>query len=233
MRFFAVAAGLVAAVSAYTLPVPFSPTADGAAPSGNPVYLPDTTHPVTLGKAFDITWTATSPGPIALVLCEGPSTNCVPTLTIADKVPNSGSFSWTPEGIAPSADSSSGYGIMLIDWTTKQYQYTTQFGCLPNPAASASPSSTLSAPTTTAVVIPPSSPAVPTTTLVAVTTTKVPLGTASVGVPTASSPAVPAVPTSVPASAPSSPVYTGAADHNLINYGAVGALAGLAALLAF
>lgn len=226
MRFFAAAAGFIAAASAYTFPTPFeNPAATGAAPSGNPITLPSTTHPVTLGQSFDITWTPTSQGPVALILCKGPSTDCEPTLTIAEKIPNSGKFSWVPFGLAPSADSSSGYGIMLVDYSDKSYQYTTQFGVLagaskPKPAGPSTPSGSAS-------VIPSSTVVVPKT----ATTTWCPEATATwttsvgtTGLPT---------PTGVPTTGPAPPLFTNGADHNMASFGAVGAIAGLAALLAF
>lgn len=249
MKFLAIAAGLVASVSAYTYPTPFNPTAGGAAPSGNPIYTPDTKTPVTLGEAYKITWTPTTPGPIALVLCKGPSTNCEPMLTVADQVPNSGEFTWTPTGLDPSATSTGGYGIMLIDWTTKAYQYTTQFGVLAGKApvvSSAAPAT--SATSTTTVTILPSSTAVikPSTSAVWSTvvaysvstavicpeSTAVPMGTGSGPAPPVKT-GSPSVPTSVPSTVPASPMYTGAADRNMVSFGAVGAIAGLAALLAF
>ncbi|EED16678.1 GPI anchored serine-threonine rich protein [Talaromyces stipitatus ATCC 10500] len=256
MKFLAVAAGLVATVSAYTYPTPFNPTASGAGPSGNPIYLPDTSSPVTLGEAYKITWEPTTPGPIALVLCKGPSTDCEPMLTVAEKVPNSGEFTWTPSGLDPSATSTGGYGIMLIDWTTEAYQYTTQFGVLAGkapvvsasassstaPAASATPSTTtvIILPSSSAVIKPSTTPVWSTvvnyslsTTVICPESTKLPLGTGTVSVPWATSTGSPSVPTSVPNTVPAAPKYTGAADRNMVSYGTVGAIAGLAALLAF
>ncbi|OKL59298.1 hypothetical protein UA08_05436 [Talaromyces atroroseus] len=150
MKFLAVAAGLVAAASAYTYPTPFNPTASGAGPSGNAIYTPDTTSPATLGEPYSITWDPTTPGPVALVLCQGPSTNCEPILTIADSIANSGEHTWTPEGLTPSSTSSGGYGIMLIDYTTEAYQYSTQFGILAGSSVSSSSSSTTSSSVATA-----------------------------------------------------------------------------------
>ncbi|KUL88554.1 hypothetical protein ZTR_05424 [Talaromyces verruculosus] len=249
MKFLAIAAGLVASVSAYTYPTPFNPTASGAGPSGNALYTPNTGSPVTLGEAYSITWDPTTPGPIALVLCQGPSTDCEPILTIAEKVPNSGEFTWTPTDLTPSATSSGGYGIMLIDWTTEAYQYTTQFGVLAGAvvASSSSSAAASSTPTsTTTVTILPSSSAVvkPTsistvvdysvsTTVICPESTKLPLGTGTVSIPWVTSTGTPSVPTTVPNTVPAAPKYTGAADRNMVSFGAVGAIAGLAALLAF
>jgi hypothetical protein len=248
MKFLAIAAGLVASVSAYTYPTPFNPTANGAAPSGNTLYTPDTTEPVTLGEAYQITWDPTTPGPIALVLCQGPSTNCEPILTIADSVANSGEYTWTPTDLDPSATSSGGYGIMLIDYTTEAYQYTTQFGVLAGSSPVVSSSASSSVASTTTVTILPSSSAVikpsstatwstvtdysVSTTVICPESTKLPVGTgaASTWVTSTGSPSVP---TSVPSTVPAAPHFTGAADRNMVSFGTVGAIAGLAALLAF
>jgi hypothetical protein len=232
MRFFAAAAGIIAVASAYTFPTPFeNPAASGAAPSGNPLTLPSTTSPVTLGQSFDITWNPTSAGPVALILCKGPSTDCEPTLTIAEKIPNSGKFAWVPFGLTPSADSSSGYGIMLVDYSDKSYQYTTQFGVLagskpskPKPSGPATPSGS---------VIPSSTVVVPVT----ATTTWCPEGTATppptwtttTSVGTTGLPS----PSTIPTTGPAPPQFTNGADHNMASFGAIGAIAGVAALLAF
>lgn len=257
MKFLAAAAGLVAAVSAYSYPTPFDPTANGAAPSGNAIYTPDT-QPATLDVPYTISWDPTTPGPIALVLCKGPSTDCEPMLTIADSVANSGSFSWTPSGLDPSATSSGGYGIMLIDYTTEAYQYSTQFGILANPnATTSSTSASASVPatsSTTTIKILPSGAAtsssavqIPTpsvvtkkvasTTYICPESSKTPLGTGTVSAAwTTSATGNPSVPTAVPSNAPSQPAYPvqgSAAPRNMISYGAMGAVAGLAALLAF
>lgn len=222
MRFFAAAAGVIAVASAYTFPTPFgNPAATGAAPSGNPVVLPDTTHPVTLGQSFDITWDPTSAGPVALILCKGQSNDCEPTLTIAEKIPNSGKFSWVPFGLTPSADSSSGYGIMLVDYSDKSYQYTTQFGVLagskpkpsgPSPSGSVVPSSTVVVPVTATTTFCPEATATATWTSVGTT-----------GLPG---------PSTTP-KGPSPPMFTNGADLNKASFGAIGAIAGLAAVLAF
>ncbi|RAO71273.1 uncharacterized protein BHQ10_007285 [Talaromyces amestolkiae] len=251
MKFLAIAAGLVASVSAYTYPTPFNPTASGAAPSGNSLYTPNAGSPVTLGEDYSITWDPTTPGPIALVLCQGPSTNCEPILTIADSVPNSGEFTWKPTDLTPSATSSGGYGIMLIDWTTEAYQYTTQFGVLAGAvsvSSSAAASSSTPTSTTTVVILPSSSAVIKPTTTAALSTvvdytvsttvicpesTKLPVGTGTVSIPWVTSTGTPSVPTSVPSTVPAAPKYTGAADRNMVSFGTVGAIAGLAALLAF
>ena len=100
--------------SAYTTPV-------GDSPSGNAIYEPGLNSVVTAGKAFTITWEPTTNGSISLLLCKGPSTNCVITSTLADSIENSGSYSWTPStDLAPSQPT--GYGIELVVEGTGEYQ---------------------------------------------------------------------------------------------------------------
>ena len=107
-------AALSSLASAYTQP-------KGASPSGNSIYEPGLNSLVPVGKAFTITWEPTTKGAVSLLLCKGPSTNCVITQTLADSIENSGSFSWTPSSdLAPSQPT--GYGIQLVVEGTGQYQ---------------------------------------------------------------------------------------------------------------
>ncbi|KAJ5748793.1 uncharacterized protein N7511_010489 [Penicillium nucicola] len=98
--------------------------------------------------AYTIKWDPTTTGPVSLVLLRGPSTNVQPIQTLADSIPNSGSFTWTP-----STDlevDTTHYGLLLTVEGTGQYQYSTQFG-LGAAAGGASQSSVvISATTTTA-----------------------------------------------------------------------------------
>lgn len=68
----------------------------------------------------------TTTGTVTLVLLRGPSTNILPDSLIADKIPNTGTYIWTPSfGLMPDT---TGYGIQLIVDATGAYQYTSQFG---------------------------------------------------------------------------------------------------------
>ncbi|TQB77399.1 hypothetical protein MPDQ_003037 [Monascus purpureus] len=92
MRFISIfSAALVALASAYTPPDYNQP------PSGNPIALPGLNEQVPAGKPYTITWQPTTPGTVALVLLRGPSSNVVPIQTLADGIPNSGHFEWTPD----------------------------------------------------------------------------------------------------------------------------------------
>jgi len=118
--FTIVAAALAAAVNAYTTPV-------GANPQGNPIYKPGANERVPVGKPYTITWTPTSaPNTVTLVLLRGPSTNILPLYPIVEKIPNTGSYTWTPSTALE--NDVTHYGIQLIDDVTGFYQYTTQFG---------------------------------------------------------------------------------------------------------
>ncbi|KAJ5795389.1 uncharacterized protein N7518_003929 [Penicillium psychrosexuale] len=95
-------------------------------PSGNAIIYPSLNEIVPEGKAYTIKWTPTTVGPISLILLRGPSTNVLPLETLAESIPNSGEFSWTP-----SADLEADvthYGLLLVVEGTGQYQYSTQFG---------------------------------------------------------------------------------------------------------
>ncbi|KAK4864533.1 hypothetical protein LT330_009796 [Penicillium expansum] len=111
---------LVALSVAYTTP---DYTKD---PSGNAISSPGLNEIVPEGKTYTIKWTPTTVGPISLVLLRGPSTNVVPLKTLAESIPNSGEFKWTP-GSDLTADTTH-YGLLLVVEGTGQYQYSTQFG---------------------------------------------------------------------------------------------------------
>ncbi|GFF51648.1 uncharacterized serine-rich protein C1E8.05 [Aspergillus udagawae] len=95
-------------------------------PTGNAIVKPGLNEQVPAGKPYTIEWDPTTTGPISLVLLRGPSNNVVPIATLADNIPNSGSFSWTPStSLEPDTTH---YGLMLVVEGTGQYQYSTQFG---------------------------------------------------------------------------------------------------------
>ncbi|KAJ5410397.1 uncharacterized protein N7487_004756 [Penicillium crustosum] len=131
---------LVALSAAYTAP-DYSQN-----PSGNAITSPGLNEIVHEGKTYTIKWTPTTTGPISLVLLRGPSTNVVPLKTLAESIPNSGEFKWTP-GSDLEADVTH-YGLLLVVEGTGQYQYSTQFGI--SAAAGSSSSSTTAAETSAA-----------------------------------------------------------------------------------
>jgi hypothetical protein len=95
-------------------------------PSGNAITSPGLNEEVPAGKPFTIVWEPSTDGPVTLYFLKGPSTNAVPQYAIAEHIANSGSYSWTPStSLAPGT---SGYGILLVDDVTGEYQYSTQFG---------------------------------------------------------------------------------------------------------
>ncbi|KXG47050.1 Cell wall beta-glucan synthesis [Penicillium griseofulvum] len=95
-------------------------------PTGNAIVAPGLNEIVPEGKTYTIKWTPTTTGPISLVLLRGPSTNVQPLKTLAESIPNSGEFKWTP-GSDLEADVTH-YGLLLVVEGTGQYQYSTQFG---------------------------------------------------------------------------------------------------------
>lgn len=114
-------AALAPLASAYT-----TPTGDG--PKGNPIAQPGLNTIVPVGESFSITWDPTTEGTVSLVLLKGPAENLIPVYAIAEKIQNSGSYSWDPKSTLEPSEGAQGYGIQLIDDKTGQYQYTTQFG---------------------------------------------------------------------------------------------------------
>ncbi|GIJ85933.1 hypothetical protein Asppvi_004804 [Aspergillus pseudoviridinutans] len=114
-------------------------------PSGNAIVKPGLNEQVPAGKPYTIEWDPTTTGPISLVLLRGPSNNVLPIATLADNIPNSGSFSWTPStSLEPDTTH---YGLMLVVDGTGQYQYSTQFG-ISNPDYTGSSSNSSSTTTT-------------------------------------------------------------------------------------
>ncbi|CAG8042229.1 unnamed protein product [Penicillium olsonii] len=110
----------VALAAAYTTP-DYSQN-----PTGNAITSPGLNEIVPEGKQYTIKWTPTTEGPISLVLLRGPSTNVQPLKTLAESIPNSGEFKWTP-GSELTPDTTH-YGLLLVVEGTGQYQYSTQFG---------------------------------------------------------------------------------------------------------
>ncbi|KIW11804.1 hypothetical protein PV08_09076 [Exophiala spinifera] len=138
-----------------------------------PLLEPDLTHPVTQGETFDVTWDPenhpTDNVTVSLVLCHGPSSNCVPSdSAIASGLPaSSKSFSWdVPCDLAPGTQSTStGYGMLIIVDGTGEFQYSTQFSVLEGKTCSTSgsgpsnnstsPSSTVTNSAGSVVILPP------------------------------------------------------------------------------
>ncbi|KKK20302.1 hypothetical protein P175DRAFT_0510353 [Aspergillus ochraceoroseus IBT 24754] len=248
MRSFALAifSAFVAIASARTQP-DYS-----LSPEGNPIRLPGLNDQVPIGEPYTITWDPTTTGTVSLVLLRGPSTNVVPLETLVEGIPNSGKYSWTPAAsLEPDVTH---YGLLLIVDATGEYQYSTQFGISKGVDSSSSSTTTTAAPTTALTT---ASTTAPTTTnpasivsystftpSVVVTTTRCNCQSSSAPVPTGtpawtSKPVIPAPsqPTSVnpesgsPSTSANTPVFTGAAAHNIIGRGALAAaLIGVLAL---
>ncbi|KAI9884007.1 MAG: UDP-glucose-4-epimerase [Watsoniomyces obsoletus] len=111
-------------------------------PSGNPISSPTLGEIVPVGKPYNIKWNPTSTGTVTILLLRGPSTNVVPLYAIAEKIDNSGSYSWTPS-TSLEADTSR-YGIQLIQDKDGVFQYSTQFGISGGSGTSSSSSSSAS-----------------------------------------------------------------------------------------
>jgi len=122
-KVLALVAGATAA-NAYTLTTMLS---------GNPVLTPNNNggaQPV-IGQKYTITWDGTGLGNVVdLALCQGPSTACNVVSDIALSIPNTNSYSWSVPCSLTASSSNAGFGVLLIDDATGQYQYSTQFGFL-------------------------------------------------------------------------------------------------------
>ena len=132
-------AALAPLVSAYTTPT-------GTEPKGNPISQPGLNTIVPVGETFTITWEPTTQGTVSLVLLKGPAENLIPVYAIAEKIENSGTYTWDPKTTLEASEGAKGYGIQLIDDKTGQYQYTTQFGISNDHKEAAAPSSYAAAP---------------------------------------------------------------------------------------
>ncbi|KAJ9648461.1 hypothetical protein H2199_001316 [Coniosporium tulheliwenetii] len=112
MRFFAIVlAGLAAAVA-------------NAQSQPNPFNIP-TTFSFTAGEPTTITWEPTTPGTVTLILRSGASNNLNSGAPIATSIPNTGSYTWTPD---PSVTRGSDYTIQIIsDSDPTQVNYTPFF----------------------------------------------------------------------------------------------------------
>ncbi|KEF51639.1 uncharacterized protein A1O9_12274 [Exophiala aquamarina CBS 119918] len=136
------AAGLASVAQAFTKP--------GEATWGA-LLTPDLTHPVTAGEDFEVTWDPsgheTDGVTVSLVLCHGPSSNCVPSDTaIVEGLPAAQkSYQWSvPSGLAPGKQSTdTGYGMLIIVDGTGEFQYSTQFSVLSGKGSSASSSTSV------------------------------------------------------------------------------------------
>ncbi|KAI5807741.1 GPI anchored serine-threonine rich protein [Peziza echinospora] len=99
---------------------------------GNVITRPGLYEKVPVGKPYTITWIPSgTEGPIDIVLYKGPGSNIIPQYALASKIPNTGTFVWTPETTFP--DTKEGYGIRIIVVKDGQHQWSTQFG-FSNPA---------------------------------------------------------------------------------------------------
>jgi len=126
-----------ASALAYTTPTKFNS-------SSNPIYNPNSGSIVPVGKPYKITWGPTESGTVSIVLLRGPSENILPLYAIAEKIKNTGSYTWTPK--TDLEDDKTHYGLQLIIDSNGQFQYSTQFG-ISNPGYK--PKSSSAQPTTT------------------------------------------------------------------------------------
>lgn len=240
MRFFTVST--IAALAAFVSAV--APNYSQS-PSGNPISLPGLGEQVPVGKPYTITWQPTTPGTVSLTLLRGPSNNVTPLLNIAQSIPNTGSFVWTPPTTLQ--NDVTHYGLLLVVDTTGQYQYSVQFG-ISNPNGG-SPSSSSSCSSSTGSSPPTSVPSLSTYAATSATSLVTPSGTptptSKPTVPVVSPIQTPSQPSSTLQVAASSPPSTGStttppstpskstsgANHQVVGFSGIVAAAGLAVFL--
>lgn len=126
MRFSvaALVTAFAALASAYTTPDYSKP------PQGNAIRSPGLAEQVPEGKPYTIKWDTLLGKTVSIVLLRGPSTNVVPIATLAESIPNTGSFVWTPATtLTPDITH---YGLLIVVEDAGQYhgayQWSTQFG---------------------------------------------------------------------------------------------------------
>jgi hypothetical protein len=120
-----------ALVSAFVALAAAATTPDyNKAPQGNAVRSPSLNEQVPEGKAYTIKWDHDLGNTVSIVLLRGPSTNVVPIATLAESIPNSGEFVWTPStDLTPDVTH---YGLLIVvedaGANHGAYQWSTQFG---------------------------------------------------------------------------------------------------------
>jgi len=147
-KILTIAATGIAAVHACTSATPFA---------ANPITAPTVADYPTIGQPYLIQWDNTNQGPtVTLSLYKGCPNNCVEITDIVGQAPNTGSYSWTPSctTLQPDEDAE-GYGILLIDDTLCQTQWSFHFGLHPDSAGVCQGNSAASS-TTTAAAAPTS-----------------------------------------------------------------------------
>merc|ERR1712036_67083 len=87
---FLILAASAAFASAYTTPT--TQCTDGC----NPIAKPGLNEVVPAGTEYTITWQPTTAGTVSIVLLKGPSENILPLYAVAEKIANTGTYSWTP-----------------------------------------------------------------------------------------------------------------------------------------
>lgn len=121
MKSIIASAAIVAVASAFTQPV--------QPPTYGSLLLPDSSTPVTTGQTFNIKWTpkaSDTTETVSLVLCNGPSSNCVLQSTaIVEGIPaTAGTYAWDVPCSLPSGEqnTATGYGMLIIVDQTGEFQ---------------------------------------------------------------------------------------------------------------
>jgi len=125
LKSFISAAAVATVASAFTQP--------GAQTYGA-LLQPDVNDPVTTGQVFNIQWTPKQPTDgqtVSLVLCNGPSTNCVlqSTAIVEGVAASAGTYAWNVPCSLPSGvqNTATGYGMLIIVDGTGEFQCKSRF----------------------------------------------------------------------------------------------------------
>ena len=124
--YFTSLAALLSFTTAYNI-------ASGSSPSGNDISAPAPGAQIPAGKSFTIRWSPSAPttNDLSLILVEGSSSNpssMQSKFTIADNVPNTGSYTWNVDGsVTPATD----YAVLLVVGGTQSYQLSSNFAVGP------------------------------------------------------------------------------------------------------
>jgi len=174
-----------------------------SAQAANPFTLSSATLAAgfTAGQTVEITWTPTTKGTVTIDLKKGAATNLFTVLTIADHIPNTGSYQWH---INESELKANNYAFEIIDDTdVNNVNYSAQFAIDSKyslqwasvPTSTATSTSVPGVPYATPTMTPPSTEAPTTTPCPSTTTTATTLtfpgvgsnSTATIGIKTTAS----------------------------------------------
>lgn len=101
-------------------------------PQNGPAITKPLNEDINCGEVFTITWTPTDANKdstVSLDFMKGPPENVIKQESIAQNIPNTGSYEWTvPEGYESSTVAAKGYGLRIIVSKDQSFEFSTQIG---------------------------------------------------------------------------------------------------------